>query len=164
MTTTWSSRHLARGALERLGGRAQIARAVIDRPRRSHQRLPPSTPLVEGTASARRGSIATAWRSARARPLKQDLDDMVVVLAVEILDMEGDAGRLGEGLEPLLEQLGIHLAELGPREIDLPDEIGPVRHVERDAGQRLVHRDERIAPARDAAPVAQRLRHRLADA
>ena len=30
---------------------------------------PPSTPLVEGTASGLRGSMATAARSARARPL-----------------------------------------------------------------------------------------------
>src|SRR5204863_8508901 len=46
-------------ALERLGGRAQIARAVIDN-RDDHVRLPPSTPLVEGMAPARRGSISTA--------------------------------------------------------------------------------------------------------
>src|ERR1019366_6885096 len=33
---------------------------------------PPSEPLVDGTSSLARGSIATAARSARARPLKQD--------------------------------------------------------------------------------------------
>ena len=33
---------------------------------------PPSLPLVEGTSLAARASIATAARSARARPLKQD--------------------------------------------------------------------------------------------
>ena len=62
---------LAGCALERLGGRAQIARAVIDY-RDDHGRLPPSTPLVDGTAPARLGSISTAWRKARARPLKHD--------------------------------------------------------------------------------------------
>src|SRR3546814_17112413 len=36
-----------------------------------HQSEPPSTPLVDGTASALRGSISIAWRSARASPLKQ---------------------------------------------------------------------------------------------
>ncbi len=35
---------------------------------------PPSDPLVEGTSSLARGSIATAVRSARASPLKQDSD------------------------------------------------------------------------------------------
>ena len=47
--------------------------------------------------------------------------------------------------------------------VDLPDEIGPVRGVERHAGQRLVHRDQRIAIALDAGALAQRLGHRLAD-
>ena len=77
--------------------------------------------------------------------------------------MEGDARRLGEGLEPLLEQLGVHLAELGPGEGDLPDEIGPVRRVE--ATRVSVSSIGIIAcpVARDAGPVAERLRHRLAD-
>ena len=129
--TSTSGRNPAsrRGALERLRRRAQIARAVID-DRNHHGRLPPSTPLVEGTAAARRGSISTAWRSARASPLKQEFDDVVVVLAVEVLDVQRDAGRLREGLEPFLEQLGVHLAELRPGEGDLPDQIGPVRDVE----------------------------------
>src|SRR6185312_10565068 len=60
-----------RGAFEGLGGRAQIARAAIHQGDERHND-PPSTPLVEGTASAARGSMVTAWRSARARPLKQD--------------------------------------------------------------------------------------------
>ena len=134
---------LRRRALERLRGRAQIARAVID-DRNDHGRLPPRTPLVEGMAPARRGSISTAWRKARARPLKQRFDDVVIVLAVEILDMQGHPGRLGKGLKPFLEQLGVHLAELWPAEGDLPDQIGPVRGVEADAGQGLVHRDDRM--------------------
>src|SRR5207302_1740997 len=58
-------------ALKGFRGRAQIARAVID-DGDDHGRLPPRTPLVEGTAPARRGSISTAWRNARASPLKQD--------------------------------------------------------------------------------------------
>src|SRR3546814_10375903 len=75
---------------------------------------------------------------------------MVVVLAVQILDMQGDAGILGERLEPFLKQLGIHLAEFRPADRHLPDQVGAVRDVERDTGQRLVHRDQRIAVAQDA--------------
>src|SRR3546814_20054090 len=86
---------------------------------------------------------------------------MVIILAVKGLDMQGDAGRLGEGLEPFLEQLGVHLAELRPREADLPDEIRPVRAVERDAGQGPVHRDQCAAVTNDALEVAERLRHGL---
>src|SRR6185437_9235836 len=61
--------------LERLGGRAQIAGAVIDDDRgrdRAHHMPPPSVPFVEGTSPARLISISIAWRNARARPLKQD--------------------------------------------------------------------------------------------
>ena len=60
---------LARRALQRLRRRTQIAGAVIDHRDQRHHRLPPSTPFVDGTSSARRGSMATACRSARARPL-----------------------------------------------------------------------------------------------
>ena len=31
--------------------------------------------------------------------------------AVEVLDVQAEAGILGKGLEPFLEQLGIHFAE-----------------------------------------------------
>src|SRR5262249_9955757 len=41
-------------------------------PSRWQGRQPPSEPLVEGTSLAARGSIATAARNARAKPLKQD--------------------------------------------------------------------------------------------
>ena len=87
----------------------------------------------------------------------------MVVLAVEILDMQGDAAGLGEGLEPFLEQLGVHVAQLRLRKIHLPDQIGPVRAVERHPGQGLVHRHQGVAIAADAGPVAQGLGDGLAD-
>src|SRR6476620_3649296 len=62
------------------------------------------------------------------------LGDVMVILAVERLDMERKPGMLGECLEPLAEQLGIHLADLGAREGHVPHEVGPARNVERDAG------------------------------
>src|SRR5579884_4426174 len=55
----------------------------------------------------------------RARQaLEARLDDVVVVLAVEVLDVQRHPRRLREGLEPFLEQLRVHLAELRPRERD----------------------------------------------
>src|SRR5580693_2642170 len=60
------------------------------------------------------------------RALKTAFDDMMAVLPVEIFDMQADAGMLCEGLEPFLEQLGVHFAQLGLRHFDPPDEIGPV--------------------------------------
>ncbi len=78
----------------------------------------------------------------RAREtLEAALDDMVVVLAVVVPDVEGEPAELGEGLEPFLEQLGVHSAELGLGEGHLLDQVGPVGGVQRHLGQGLVHRD-----------------------
>src|SRR3546814_7264102 len=49
--------------------------------------------------------------------LKAGLDDMVIVRAVEVLHVQRQAGVLGKGLKPLLEQLGVHGAELVAAEI-----------------------------------------------
>src|SRR5712671_6207960 len=76
--------------------------------------------------------------------------------------MEGHTGRLREGLEPFLEEFGIHLAELWPGEADLPDQVGAVRGVEADPGQGLVHRDDGVSVARDAGTVRERPRYGLA--
>ena len=148
---------LARGALEGLGGGAEIARAVIDDGDGHGSMRAYSTPLVLGTAVAWRGSISTGGAQRAREALEAAFDDMVVVLAVLVPDVQREAADLGEGLEPFLEQLGVHLAELGLGEIHLPDQVRPVGGVERDLGQRLVHRDHGAAVAADAGAVAQRL-------
>src|SRR6476620_9920411 len=91
------------------------------------------------------------------------LGDVVAVLAIERLDMQRDAGMLGEGLEPLAEQFGVHLPDLRAGEIDLPHEVGAPRDVDRDAGERLVHGQIGKAVAGGALLVATRLRYRLAE-
>src|SRR3546814_14038464 len=82
--------------------------------------------------------------------------DLVVILAVERLDVERQPRGLRQAVEEMLEHLGIHLAESFLRERAFPHEIRPPRNVERDARQRLVHRAQRVAVAADAALVAQR--------
>ena len=61
--------------------------------------------------------------------LEAGFDDVMVVLAIEVLDMQRDSRRLGKGLEPLLEQLSIHLAEFRTGKRHLPHQIGSVRGV-----------------------------------
>src|SRR6185295_5016995 len=60
--------------------------------------------------------------------------NMVVVVAVERLDVKRQAAVLGEGLEEFTEQFGIHLAELGGREPHPPHEIGAAGDIEGDTG------------------------------
>ena len=110
-----------------------------------------SAPLVEGTLPAWRGSIATALFSARATPLKHDFGDVVAVHPVQGLDMQGQPAVAGEGLEELAHELGVELADLLGRKLGAKDEEGAAGHVERDAGQRLVHRQQAIGVAREAA-------------
>src|SRR3990172_2167343 len=112
-------------------------------------------------AGARVDLDGRAQRAGEA--LEAGFDDVVRVRPVQILDMQGQAGMLGKSLEPFLEQLGVHVAELGPRQRHLPDQIGPVRGVERAPRQRFVHRDQGVTIAPDAAPVAERLRDGLAE-
>src|SRR5436853_4400194 len=90
------------------------------------------------------------------QPLEAAFDDVVVVLAVEVFDVQGHTGRLREGLEPFLEKFGVHFAKLRSREIDPPDKIGPVRDIDTDAGQCLVERDHRRAVTLDAGAVTER--------
>ena len=136
-------------------------RSPLSRGRR--QRQPPSVPLVDGTSPAARGSIATAARSARARPLKQNSAIWWSLRAVERLDVQRHAGVHRERLEPLLHQLGVERADLVARELGLEHEKRPARNVDRHARQRLVHRHVHVGVARDALHVAERLLHRLAE-
>ena len=75
--------------------------------------------------------------------------------------MQGDAGALREALEPVLDQLGVPLAEARHADLHLPHQPGTAGNVERDAGQRLIHRRVRLTVARDAALVGQRLGDRF---
>ena len=87
---------------------------------------------------------------------------MVVVAAVDQLAMQRDARRLRDRVEPVLDQLGVPLAELCLREPRLPDEPRTARNIQRHARQRFVHRRIGGAVPRDPALVAQRLIDRLA--
>src|SRR5438552_1194457 len=95
--------------------------------------------------------------------LEAGFSDVVVVVAIERLDVESRAGIHGECMKPFARQFGIEIADLGERELCSPYEVRPARDIDGDAGQRLVHRkiDACIAP--DALAVAERLANRLAE-
>jgi hypothetical protein len=73
------------------------------------------------------------------------------------------AGIGGKRVEELAEELRIEVADLGPREADVPDKVRAARHVDRRARASLVHREVDGGVAADAAALAQRLPDRLAE-
>ena len=88
---------------------------------------------------------------------------MMAVYAIERLDVQREAGVSGQGLKELAHQLSVEGADPLGREFGPEDEERPARHVERDARQGLVHRQEAVGVAGQAALVAERLGKRLAD-
>src|SRR3546814_12337567 len=72
--------------------------------------------------------------------LEDAFDDVVVVAPVERLDVQGYSRRLREGLEPVLEQFGIEIAEALLAALRLPHGERPPGNVQRAQAQRLVHR------------------------
>lgn len=88
---------------------------------------------------------------------------MMVVLPVKQFDMQGYAGRLGNRMEPVFDQLGIHLSQPFLGEFGIPHQKRPPGNVERYSRQRLVHRRIGRAVAFDSRLVAQRFGNRLTD-
>src|SRR3546814_3060590 len=111
-------------------GRAEVSGSVGDDCRDGHavacRSLPGRGPgpgsLTRSVAAQRalggryRVCLARVDRHRFAQGARQalvaGLDDMVRVLALQAVDVQGGAGGLGEGAEPLLEQLGVDVAEL----------------------------------------------------
>lgn len=113
--------------------------------------------MVEGTSPAARGSITTAARSARARPLKQDSAIWWLFSPYRVSTWRVHAGIHGEGMKPFAHELGIELADLVAGEIDLEHQDRPARDVDHDARQRLVHGQVDVGIAGDAGHAAERL-------
>ena len=113
------------------------------------QRAVQSVPLVEGTDVP---SIFTASRKARATPLndasitwwplRPESDRMCSVIA------GGERERPPE----LLGELGIEGADPLGHRVDVVDEEGPAREVERHLHERLVERNERPTRSGERRP------------
>src|SRR5690606_20315448 len=95
---------------------------------------PPAVP--SGQRTLRRGNAARLagidlGRGAQhaCDSLEARLRDMMVVRAVDVLDMQRDAGVLGERLEEFAHQLGVEGADLRGGEIHVPDEEGAAGNV-----------------------------------
>src|SRR5947207_3412240 len=96
-------------------------------------------------------------------PLEARLGDVMIVAAIQRLDVQRHPGMDRKGLKPFAHQLGVEGADLVAAERGVEHQEGPSRYVDGDAGQRLVHRHVHVRIARDALHVAERLLDRLAE-
>ena len=83
----------------------------------------------------------------------EDALDLVVLVLAFGLDVEVDAGGIGERLEEVMEHLGRDIAYLFAMELGIPYEPGTAAEVEGDLTETIVH-GEAEAVAADAALVA----------
>ena len=86
---------------------------------------------------------------------------MVGVDAVNVLEMQGDAGVHGEGLEPFAHKFGIEVPDLGARKVATENEEGAAGHIDSAARQGFIHGQVTRAIAADSLAVAQGLGDRL---
>src|SRR5580658_3287652 len=94
--------------------------------------------------------------------LEAGLGDVMAVDAIKRLDMQRKSRIAGEGLEELAHQCSVESADPLGREFGPEYEERPARYVERDPRQGLVHRQQAIGVAGQAALVAERFGQRLA--
>ena len=83
---------------------------------------------------------------------------MVGVLTGHPAQVQGDASVTGETREELVAQLGVEAADLLGRYGHVPEQLTTTGDVDGREDERLVHGNAGVREARDAAPVAQRLR------
>src|SRR5690606_14994048 len=95
--------------------------------------------------------------------LETGFGNMMVVVAVQGLDVCRYACIVYEGLKPLANELGIVVADLWRAERYPPYEIGSSGYVDRRARQRIVHRQQRARVPPDPGLVGEGLAKRLAD-
>ena len=77
--------------------------------------------------------------------------------------MDVGARADGEALEEVVHQLGLQVADQPHLHLQVDDGVRPSAEIDRGDRQRLVHRHDEVAGAVDAAAIAERRRHRLAE-
>src|SRR5262245_11170729 len=89
---------------------------------------------------------------------------MVVARAsVQDLHMYVRARPDREPFEEVVDELCLQIADALDLYFEIDRRVRPAAKVDGGHGQRLVHRHDEVAGAVDAAPIAERRRHRLAE-
>ena len=82
---------------------------------------------------------------------------MMAILTIKQIDVQGDPCMIDEGLKELLHPFKIEIADSRSSQLHVKDEGGPVRTVQRDRCQRLVHRNRRRSVSSDPLSLSQGL-------
>ena len=88
--------------------------------------------------------------------LERALRPVVVILAPDHVDVQGDGGALREALQAMRQHLAAQVAQLLPPEAEVDDGEGPVGQVDDGAREGLVERGVGVAEAREARRAAER--------
>src|SRR5215831_18774573 len=105
---------------------------------------------------------ARGLRESAAHCLERRLRNVMEVLAVVHVDVQGDLRVEGEGAEEVLQQIEVEVRYSRPPQRHIEDEVGPARDVDGGVEEGLVHGQERRTIAHDARAVAERLAEGLA--
>lgn len=118
-------------------------------------------PLGAGNLALLAGDPAGSHLDSHRQRFEGALGAVVVVEAAQAVDVQRDAGGLGEALEAVRDHLAAQVANLLALQAELDDSEGPVRQVDHGPRQRLVQRRVRRAEPRQPRRRAQRLRERV---
>jgi hypothetical protein len=87
--------------------------------------------------------------------LERGLSAVVVVVALQHVDVQGHAGGLAEAMQTVRDHLGGQRADLGVLEAELAHEVRSRRDVDHGTRDRLVERRVRVAEPSQALAVAE---------
>ena len=96
------------------------------------------------------------------RRLEDRLRNVMLIPAVQILDVQVELAFLHERLQELLDQFRLQIPDPRHLELRLVDQVRPSRKIHNHSRQRLIQRNIGMSESRDSAPIAERFVQRLA--
>lgn len=93
---------------------------------------------------------SSSHANSHSQRLERTLSPVVVVIAPQAVDVQGDAGGLGKALQTVGDHFAAELAEVLALEAQVDNGVGSVGEIDDGAGEGLVQRGVGIAEAGDA--------------
>ena len=125
-------------------------------------KAPHNTPFVDGI-SLESASTRVAMSQSPRRRLEDRLRNVMLIPAVQILDVQVEFAFLHECLQELLDQFRLQIPDPRHLELRLVDKVRPTREIHDDASQGFIQRHVGMSEPGDAAPIAECFVQRLAE-